>query len=238
VPADDASPCSSGARGTVVRLNDATPQLTPRDDLRLNEGSLGTEEAWAEGDCGACTVGTAPPRRRPPRLCPVKASCWPARPDAQARVDLHGSQCAYRTLDFVMSLFALFSAPGRRAASATRSTTRLPGTGAATPAVGRSSMPALRPVRALRKDRFAEHEPETAGQAGGLGNDLQTSRDGINCAHVMPETLAIETGGEVSRQIDVMENVATGNLEGINRTYGFNASRLAASTRTSNKLAM
>jgi xanthine dehydrogenase small subunit len=124
-------------RGAVVRLADAPPQLTLLDYLRLTEGATGTKEGCAEGDCGACTVVLS--RRVGDRLVysPVNACIVLAgqadgadlisvedlahegqlHPVQQAMVDLHGSQCGFCTPGFVMSLFALFHAPGRGAAT-------------------------------------------------------------------------------------------------------------------------
>jgi xanthine dehydrogenase small subunit len=118
-------------RGAVVRLSDAAPHLTLLDYLRLREGSIGTKEGCAEGDCGACTVVLR--RRVGDRLvyAPVNACIALAgqadgadvisvedlaadgnlHPVQRALVDLHGSQCGFCTPGFVMSLFALFHAP-------------------------------------------------------------------------------------------------------------------------------
>ncbi len=122
-------------RGEVVRLANTAPHLTLLDYLRLTEGATGTKEGCAEGDCGACTVVL---RRRvgdrivyaPVNACIVLAgqadgadlisvddlaSNGALHPVQQAMVDLHGSQCGFCTPGFVMSLFALFHAPDRRA---------------------------------------------------------------------------------------------------------------------------
>jgi xanthine dehydrogenase small subunit len=122
-------------RGKIVSLADAAPHLTLLDYLRLVEGATGTKEGCAEGDCGACTVVL---RRRhgnrlvyePVNSCIVLAGQADGadvisvedlgrdgrlHPVQQAMVDLHGSQCGFCTPGFVMSLFALFHAPRRRA---------------------------------------------------------------------------------------------------------------------------
>jgi xanthine dehydrogenase small subunit len=114
-------------RGSVVRLDDASPTLTLLDYLRLSERAMGTKEGCAEGDCGACTVVL---RRlvgdrlvySPVNACIVLAgqadgsevisvddlAVGGLHPVQQAMVDLHGSQCGFCTPGFVMSLFALF----------------------------------------------------------------------------------------------------------------------------------
>jgi xanthine dehydrogenase small subunit len=124
-------------RGAAVRLSDSAPHLTLLDYLRLAEGATGTKEGCAEGDCGACTVVLR--RRVGDRLvyAPVNACIVLAgqadgadlisvedlahegrlHPVQQAMVDFHGSQCGFCTPGFVMSLFGLFHAPLRRAAS-------------------------------------------------------------------------------------------------------------------------
>jgi xanthine dehydrogenase small subunit len=124
-------------RGAVVRMSDAGPHLTLLDYLRLHERATGTKEGCAEGDCGACTVVLR--RRIGDRLvyAPVNACIVLAgqadgadiitvedlahegrlHPVQQALVDLHGSQCGFCTPGFVMSLFALFHAAERHAAS-------------------------------------------------------------------------------------------------------------------------
>ena len=91
----------------------------------------GTKEGCAEGDCGACTVIVAEPRRRTaarlaadqrlhpaPALASTARRCSPSRalqaadgalhPVQQALVDCHGSQCGFCTPGFVMSLFGLY----------------------------------------------------------------------------------------------------------------------------------
>src|SRR5262249_44883222 len=125
-------------RGAVVHLSGVAPHLTLLDYLRLHEGATGTKEGCAEGDCGACTVVL---RRRAPTLpspargegrgggnaCIMRAGQADGadlitvedlardgslHPVQQALVDFHGSQCGFCTPGFVMSLFALFHAPG------------------------------------------------------------------------------------------------------------------------------
>src|SRR5215470_9777045 len=119
-------------RGAVLRLSGVAPHLTLLDYLRTHEGAAGTKEGCAEGDCGACTVVL---RRRVgdglvydsvnacimlagqadgTDLITVEdlASDGTLHPVQQALVDFHASQCGFCTPGFVMSLFALFHAPG------------------------------------------------------------------------------------------------------------------------------
>jgi len=180
-------------RGRVVRLSDAAPCLTLLDYLRLHEGATGTKEGCAEGDCGACTVVLR--RRAGDRLvyAPVNACIALAgqadgadlisvddlardgglHPVQQALVDFHGSQCGFCTPGFVMSLFALFHAPGAS------SFPRLPGREGE--GVGRDEIndwtagnlcrcTGYRPIveagmtacDGAARDRFSDDEPETA----------------------------------------------------------------------------
>jgi xanthine dehydrogenase small subunit len=117
-------------RGAVVRLTGIAPDLTLLDYLRLHEGTTGTKEGCAEGDCGACTVVL---RRRAGsglvydsvNACIMLAGQADGadlitvedlvhdgglHPVQQALVDFHGSQCGFCTPGFIMSLFALFHA--------------------------------------------------------------------------------------------------------------------------------
>src|SRR3954468_24102965 len=120
-------------RGREVRLTDCSPTLTLLDYLRLHERSTGTKEGCAEGDCGACTVVVRRPGKngavyQPQNSCIVLAGqCDGAEiitvedladdklhPVQQAMVEQHGSQCGFCTPGFVMALFALYHAKGKR----------------------------------------------------------------------------------------------------------------------------
>jgi len=111
-----------------VRLDRFTPRATLLDWLRLDEGSTGTKEGCAEGDCGACAVVVA--RERDGRLVyePVNscitligqvdgaevitvedlADNGVLHPVQQAMALRHGSQCGFCTPGIVMSLFAYY----------------------------------------------------------------------------------------------------------------------------------
>jgi xanthine dehydrogenase small subunit len=178
-------------RGAVVRLDDAPPHLTLLDWLRLHEGTTGTKEGCAEGDCGACTVVLR--RRSGNRLAyaPVNACIMLAgqadgaevitvedlvqdaclHPVQEALVDLHGSQCGFCTPGFVMALFALYHAPPGTAGRAGE-TAAAPGRSRATDAIAGNlcRCTGYRPIvdaglaacAAGPHDRFTENEPATA----------------------------------------------------------------------------
>jgi xanthine dehydrogenase small subunit len=120
-------------RGREVRLTDFSPSLTLLDYLRLHEGTIGTKEGCAEGDCGACTVvmcrlDKGVPVYQPHNACIMLAgqieggelitvedlSDGALHPVQQALVDNHGSQCGFCTPGFVMALFALYHAKKSR----------------------------------------------------------------------------------------------------------------------------
>jgi xanthine dehydrogenase small subunit len=111
----------------------ADPTMTVLNYLRLVEQRTGTKEGCAEGDCGACTVVLAElghdhlayravnsciqflPSLDGKQLLSVEdlaSSRSVLHPAQQAMVECHGSQCGFCTPGFVMSLFALFHAPG------------------------------------------------------------------------------------------------------------------------------
>src|SRR6516225_9707779 len=112
----------------------ADPTMTVLNYLRLVEKRTGTKEGCAEGDCGACTVVLAEldhdrlayravnsciqflPSLDGKQLLSVEdlaSSRSALHPAQQAMVECHGSQCGFCTPGFVMSLFALFHAPGQ-----------------------------------------------------------------------------------------------------------------------------
>src|SRR5262249_19232209 len=121
-------------RGTpTVALGNADPNTTVPNYPRLQEGSCGTKEGCAEGDCGACTVVLGELdgdhiRYRAVNSCiqflptlhgkqlitveDLKEADGSLHPVQQAMVEMHGSQCGFCTPGFVMSLFTLFHADG------------------------------------------------------------------------------------------------------------------------------
>ena len=122
-------------RGDVIEVSDVGPDETLLEYLRLREGSTGTKEGCAEGDCGACTVVLGRPCRDRVRYEPVNACIHllgmidgrelvtvedlsapneALHPVQAAMVEHHGSQCGFCTPGFVMSLFALYHS-GREA---------------------------------------------------------------------------------------------------------------------------
>jgi xanthine dehydrogenase small subunit len=115
-------------QGQTVELTGFDPRTTLLDYLREQEGSTGTKEGCAEGDCGACTVVLG-------RLCNGRltyravnacilllgqldgaelltvedlARNEALHPVQAALVEQHGSQCGFCTPGIVMSLFALY----------------------------------------------------------------------------------------------------------------------------------
>ncbi len=118
-------------RGRLVELVDVPPTMLLLDYLRENEGSTGTKEGCAEGDCGACTVALG--RLRDGKLAyEAVNSCiqllgqvdgsevvtiedlvqanGTLHPLQLAMVENHASQCGFCTPGFVMALFALYQA--------------------------------------------------------------------------------------------------------------------------------
>jgi xanthine dehydrogenase small subunit len=113
-------------RGRSVRIEYFSPRTTVLDWLRLEEGSVGSKEGCAEGDCGACAVVIV--REREGRLAYEPAnSCitllgqldgaelitvedlaenGALHPVQEAMARQHGSQCGFCTPGIVMSLFA------------------------------------------------------------------------------------------------------------------------------------
>jgi xanthine dehydrogenase small subunit len=115
--------------GDEIALEDAGPDETLLDFLRLRRSLFGTKEGCAEGDCGACTVLVG--RLANGNLvyegvnacirflasvdsCHVVTVEHLKRPDGtlhpvqQALVDNHGSQCGFCTPGFVMGMYALW----------------------------------------------------------------------------------------------------------------------------------
>src|SRR5262245_9212697 len=121
-------------RGQEVQLSGISPMLTLLEYLRVNEHAVGTKEGCAEGDCGACTVVL---RKRVDGKLQYQAvnSCillvgqadgaevitvedlaenGTLHPVQQQMVEQHGTQCGFCTPGFVMALFALYHADGKR----------------------------------------------------------------------------------------------------------------------------
>lgn len=117
-------------RGHIVELGGFEPMAMLLDHLRLTEGTKGTKEGCAEGDCGACTVAVGRCRDGAMEYRPVNACIQllgmvdgaeivtvedlaedgRLHPIQQAMVDRHGSQCGFCTPGFVMSLFTMLHA--------------------------------------------------------------------------------------------------------------------------------
>ena len=189
-----------GAERREVEVAD--PTMTVLNYLRLVEQRTGTKEGCAEGDCGACTVvlgELTPDQGKRERLAyravnsciqflpsldgkqlltveDLAASRSALHPAQQAMVEAHGSQCGFCTPGFVMSLFALFHAPGppdrRRIDDALAGNLcRCTGYGPIIAAAGRMK-------EIAERDRFDEAEAETvrALQAlrGGAENSGET----------------------------------------------------------------
>ncbi|HHI81518.1 MAG TPA: xanthine dehydrogenase small subunit [Rhizobiales bacterium] len=114
-----------------VVLEDAAPDDTLLDYLRLDRHLYGTKEGCAEGDCGACTVlvgklsgGTLEYHAVNACICLIgsldachvvtiehlTASDGALHPLQQAMVDNHASQCGFCTPGIVMSLYGLWMA--------------------------------------------------------------------------------------------------------------------------------
>jgi xanthine dehydrogenase small subunit len=121
-------------RGKIVELSGLDPARLVLDYLREDDGSRGTKEGCAEGDCGACTIalGRLEAGRvvyEPFNACILLmgqidgkelvtvedlADRDSLHPVQQALVAHHGSQCGFCTPGIVMSLFALYHS-GRQA---------------------------------------------------------------------------------------------------------------------------
>src|SRR5262249_37836965 len=107
------------------------PNTTVLNYLRQQEGSCGTKEGCAEGDCGACTVVLGELagdriRYRAVNSCiqfvptlegkqlitveDLKEANGALHPVQAAVAEPHGAQCGCCTPGFVMSLFTLFHA--------------------------------------------------------------------------------------------------------------------------------
>lgn len=119
-------------RGRLVEIEAFDPRTTLLDWLRLEEGSTGTKEGCAGGECGACTVIVA--RHHSGQLVyhPVNACIHllgqldgaevmtiedlaedgVLHPVQQALVDHHGLQCGFCTPGVAISLFALMHRDG------------------------------------------------------------------------------------------------------------------------------
>jgi len=116
-----------------VAIGGMDPNTTVLNYLRRRDGSRGTKEGCAEGDCGACTVVLGEPdgdriRYRAVNSCiqflptlngkqlitveDLKDEDGSLHPVQQAMIETHGSQCGFCTPGFVMSLFALFHSGG------------------------------------------------------------------------------------------------------------------------------
>lgn len=124
--------------GRPVELRDVGPTDTVLDYLRLREGSVGTKEGCAEGDCGACTIALGRPNDfggidyEPVNSCilmmgqidgrdlvsvdDLASESGELHPVQDAMVRHHGSQCGFCTPGIVMSLFTLYQsdAPASR----------------------------------------------------------------------------------------------------------------------------
>src|SRR5918998_465326 len=120
-------------RGRTVELTGFHPRSTLLDYLRLVEGSVGTKEGCAEGDCGACTVALGRVKGgrfayEPVCACILLlgqvdgaelvtvedlAADGALHPVQAALVEHHGSQCGFCTPGIVMSLFTLYQEGAR-----------------------------------------------------------------------------------------------------------------------------
>jgi xanthine dehydrogenase small subunit len=178
----------------------ADPTMTVLNYLRLVEQRTGTKEGCAEGDCGACTVvlgELAPDHGKGERLAyravnsciqflptldgkqlltveDLATSRGALHPVQQAMVETHGSQCGFCTPGFVMSLFALFHAPG--GANRRRIDDALAGNLCRCTGYGPIIAAAGRMKEIAESDRFDEAEAETVralqalrGQPGEAG---------------------------------------------------------------------
>lgn len=121
--------------GKRIELDGVDPTRTVLRFLREDLGRMGTKEACAEGDCGACTVALAELSLSGDRIevrainsCILFLATLDGRelitveslknrdgnlhPVQQAMLECHGSQCGFCTPGFVMSLFAHYKNHG------------------------------------------------------------------------------------------------------------------------------
>jgi xanthine dehydrogenase small subunit len=171
-------------RGRMVELADIEPTALLLDYLREVEGSKGTKEGCAEGDCGACTVAVG--RLRDGKLTyePVN-SCIQlvgqidgaelvtvedlAEPDGKlhpvqaAMVEKHASQCGFCTPGFVMALFALYQSDGGAPPDRAEVNDWIAGNLCRCTGYRPIVDAAIAACSAPRQDRFAANASETAG---------------------------------------------------------------------------
>jgi len=196
-------------RGTrTIALGDIDPNTTVLNYLRQQEGSCGTKEGCAEGDCGACTVVLGELdgdriRYRAVNSCiqflptlhgkqlitveDLKNADGTLHPVQQAMVETHGSQCGFCTPGFVMSLFTLFHADGtldrgRIDDALAGNLCRCTGYGPIVAAAQR--------MRELGKtDRFAAGESRTVVELLRLQNDTMAAFEGEGRRCFAPRTV-------------------------------------------------
>jgi len=179
-------------RGRVVEVAEVAPTMTLLDHLRLVEGSKGTKEGCAEGDCGACTVvlgrpdGAGGVAYEPVCSCILLLGQADGReivtvedltedgrlhPVQQALVDYHGSQCGFCTPGFVMSLFALHHRPGAGPLDRGAVNDRLAGNLCRCTGYRPIVDAALAACSGAPEDRFAREAARTAAVLAGLGDE-------------------------------------------------------------------